>query len=258
MSKAPVALIRRPGPELAHCELSYLAREAIDIQRAAEQHAQDARLLGGLGARIIELPARDDLPDAVFVEDHAVVLDEVAVIGRMRSPVRHMEGPSVAVALGAFRRLAWVTGSATLEAGDVIRIGSSIFAGISGRTDLDGIRQLSDLLTPFGYSIRPVTVTGCMHLKTGCCYVGNETVLANSAWLDLNPLKAYRILSVPADEPFGANVLKIGETVLVPESCPKTRDLLEHNGWRTVSVDISELAKAEAGLTCLSILIPSP
>jgi dimethylargininase len=136
----------------------------------------------------------------------------------------------------------------------VVRIGRALFVGASGRTNRDGIEQLAGALGPLGYSVVPVEVRGCLHLKTACCYVGDGVVLANRAWVDTEPLREYRIVDVAPGEARAANVLALGATVVIPECFPRTAEILRRAGWRVRTLDVSELMKAEAGVTCSSLI----
>ncbi len=248
------AITRAVSPAMNRCELTFLPRRSIDIAKAGEQHRRYEDCLRRLGVRVISLPPEADLPDAAFVEDPAVVLEGVAVIARMGAASRRREAESLAAALASFRPLRWMAAPAMLEGGDVIRVGTRLWVGRSRRSNAEGIRQLGALVNPFGYSVEAVEVRGCMHLKTGCCYLGEGRMLANRGWIDAAALGGFEIWEVPKEEPWGANVLVVGETVLVPESAPRTRRLLESRGMRVEEVEIGELMKAEAGLTCLSLL----
>jgi len=247
-----VALTRQVSPAIANCELEFLARQPIDVTLAEEQHRQYQECLADLGARVEILPAEPDLPDSVFVEDPAIVLDEVAVITRMGAVPRRGEADSLARALAGYRELLRIEDPATLEGGDVMRIGKTLYVGYSRRTNIAGIQQLSGLLHPRGYFVVPVEVRGCLHLKSACCYIGDDTVLANRKWMDPDALCGLKILDVP--EPRGANALRIGDTVLMPEAYPRTCELLDRSGFRVWRIDNSELLKAEAGVTCTSLL----
>ena len=204
---------------------------------------------------MVSLPAEPELPDSMFVEDPAVVTAEVAVMTRMGAESRRREAETLAPALARYRPLHWMREPATLEGGDVLRIGKSVFAGLSARTNQVGVEQLAAELGPFGYSVRPVAVSGCLHLKSAVCYLGEDTVLANTNWFDTEVLEDLQVVVVPAEEPHAANVLAIGNTVLVSAAFPRTADLLSRMGWNVRTLDISELMKAEAGLTCSSILL---
>lgn len=249
------AITRAVSPALNDCELEHLERQEIDISKASEQHREYEGCLRSLGVSVLSLPAEPDLPDSMFVEDPAVVVKEAAVMTRMGALSRRPESESLAVALARFRPLRWLREPATLEGGDVLRLGSAVFAGLSSRSNAEGIAQLAAELSPFGYSVRGVGVRGCLHLKSACCAIGERTILANRAWFDTAAFEGFEIVDVPPDEPRAANVLTVGETVIVPESFPATARLLERRGWKVRTLDISELMKAEAALTCSSILL---
>ncbi|MBZ5618280.1 MAG: dimethylargininase [Acidobacteriia bacterium] len=248
------AITRAVSPAMNQCELAYLPRQAIDAGKAAGQHRRYESCLRELGARVISLAPEPELPDAVFVEDPAVVMDEVAVLTRMGAESRRQEADSLARALAPFRPLRWLRAPATLEGGDVMRAGRTVFVGASSRTNAEGIRQLAEALSPFAYDVQAVEVRGCMHLKTGCTYLGEGTLLANREWIDTAGLETFRILDVAPEEPWAANVLTIGDTLVMPDAFPGTAGLLEREGWKVRTLDVSELMKAEAGMTCMSIL----
>ncbi len=248
------AIVREVSSSINDCELSFHARQPIDVARAIAQHHAYRDCLTELGVRIVSLPAEPTLPDAVFVEDPAVVVDEVAIISNMGAPSRRSEIVSLANALSRYRPLKFLAEPATLDGGDVMRIGRSIFVGLSRRTNRDGITQLSDLLGPFGYQVEPVEVRGCLHLKSACSYVGNNTVLVNRSWIEAEPLSRFQLLDVPEEEPAAANALLLNDVIIMPASFPKTRALVEKRGLRVRPIDVSELQKAEAGVTCTSLI----
>jgi len=146
---------------------------------------------------------------------------------------------------------------ATLDGGDVMHAERTLYAGLSRRTNAAGIRQLADALEPFGYAVAPVAIRDCLHMKSACCYLGDGTILANRAWFDPAPFRGYRILDVAPDEPWAANVLAIGGSVVVPACFPATRRILEQAGWNAIPLDVSEIQKAEGGLTCMSLILES-
>jgi dimethylargininase len=197
------------------------------------------------------------MPDAVFVEDPVVVVDEVAVIARMGAESRRKEAASLAEALAEFRPLRYLREPATLEGGDVMRVNKTLFVGLSPRTNEAGAAQLAAELAPFGYEVRPVAVRNCLHLKTACCSLGDEAVLVNRAWVDTALLRGLKLMNVAEDEPWAANVLRIGQTVLVPESFPLTEAILRRAGLQVRTLNLSELQKAEGSVTCLSVLFES-
>jgi dimethylargininase len=251
------AITRAVGEELNACELSRLERRRIDVEKAARQHRNYEQCLADLGASVISLPAEPGLPDAVFVEDPAIVLDEVAVITRMGAASRRREAESLAAALSQYRPLHRIGSPGTLEGGDVMRVGRQLFVGVSDRTNPEGVRQLDVAVRPFGYEVQPVPVSGCMHLKTGCCYLGDGAILANRSWVTTDLVAGIRVLDVAPAEPWAANVLAIGGRILMPDSFPETRAILGRAGFDVRTVDISELLKAEAGATCMSLVFES-
>jgi dimethylargininase len=252
------AITREVSPAIAGCELEFLDRQPIDVALAVEQHRKYREALAELGAKVEILPAEPGLPDSVFVEDPAIVLDEIAVMTRMGAASRRAESDTLARVLAKYRELRYIVEPGTLEGGDVMRISKTLYVGYSRRTNIAGIQQLAAMLHPLGYFVVPVEVRGCLHLKTACCYIGDDTALANRAWMDPDALCSLKILDVPGDEPRGANALRIGTTVLLPAACPRTCDLLERSGFQPRRIDNSELLKAEAGVTCTSLLFETP
>jgi dimethylargininase len=249
-----IAITRAVSPSINQCEIGFIERHPIDLANANEQHHQYEACLAELGASVVALPAEPDYPDSVFVEDPAVVVDEVAIITRMGVASRHGESVSLARALEPYRPLRWLREPATLEGGDVMRVGRTLYVGMSHRTNQEGIRQLAGELGPLGYSVVPVAVRGALHLKTACCYLGDGAILANREWVDLEPLAQFRIVDVAQGEDRGANVLALGGSVIVPACFPKTAEIVAGTGRKVRLLDVSELMKAEAGVTCSSLI----
>jgi dimethylargininase len=252
------AITRAVSPAIVNCELTFVARQPINLSKARAQHRAYEQLLEKLGARIISLPAEPNLPDSMFVEDPAIVLDEFAVILPLGTESRRPEAVSLAQALSKFRKIAYVTPPGSLEGGDVLRIDRKLFVGLSTRTNAEGIRQLSALLAPHSYEVISVPVTGCLHLKSAVAYLGRNTLLANRAWFDVAPFAGYHWIDVAPEEPHAANALALGDTIIFPASFPLTRARLEGRGFSVTPLDISELQKAESGLTCSSLLFAAP
>ena len=248
------AITRAVSPSINACELAFVERRPIDVSKAIVQHGRYEDCLRSLGIAVVSLPALPGLPDAVFVEDPAIVLDEVAILTRMGAESRRGESASLAEALAQYRPLRWITAPGTLEGGDVVRIGSTLFVGRSARSNDAGIAQLARELAPLGYAVRPVDMHGCLHLKSACTYLGRGTLLANREWVDLAPFGDARVIDVAPAEPAAADVLAIDTTVICPASFPETARILEQAGWSVLPVDVSELQKAEAGVTCMSLL----
>jgi dimethylargininase len=249
------ALTREVSRSIVDCALSYIERLQIDFELATRQHRAYEDLLRRLGSEVVSLSAEHDLPDAVFVEDTVVAVDEIAVLTIPRLPSRQAEIDSVAAAIAAYRPVQRLSGEARLEGGDVIRIGRAVYVGLSRRTNRAGVEQLAGFLTPLGYDVRAVEMNGCLHLKTACTYVGNNTILANRQWVDTTVFGECDIVDVSSSEPDAGNALLLGGVLVMPVAFPETRAALEDRGFRVESVDVSELQKAEAGVTCCSVLL---
>ncbi|MDP9338408.1 MAG: arginine deiminase family protein [Acidobacteriota bacterium] len=237
-----------------NCELTFVHRAPIDLAKAVEQHHAYERLLERFGARLQSLPPENALPDSMFVEDPAIVLDELAVIFPLGTESRRAEAVSLALAIAAYRPLKHVKLPGTVEGGDVLRVGRQLFVGLSKRTNEEGIRQLRMIVEPFHYSVTGVPVTGCLHLKSAVTFLGRNTLLANRDWIDASLMAGFEWIDVAPEEPHAANALAFGSTAILPASFPLTRARIEDRGFEVMPLDISELQKAESGLTCSSLL----
>jgi dimethylargininase len=190
----------------------------------------------------------------VFVEDTAVVLDEVAVLTRPGAVSRRGETASVAEVLGRYRTLTAIAAPATLDGGDVLRVGRTLFVGLSSRTDAAGIAQLGHLVRPWDYRVVTVDVTGCLHLKSAVTEVADGVLLANPGWVRPGVFAPLEVLPVDDDEPGAANALRLADTVIFPAQHPRTARRLASTGIRVVPVPCGEVAKAEGGVTCCSLV----
>ena len=248
------AIVRKPSAALSRCALTFVERQAIDVDRALSQHDAYISALEARGVQVHVLPPQPDLPDAVFVEDTAVVVEECAVLTRPGIESRRAEVDSVEEAVRALRPTSRIAAPGTLEGGDVLRIGRVLFAGHTARTNAEGARQLGDVLAPHGYEVVTVAPRGCLHLKSAVTYIGRETVLLNPEWIDAGLFSRWQCVPVAPEEPFGANALLAGDVVHVAASAPRTRRKLDALGFSTAAIDTGEFEKAEAALTCLSLL----
>ena len=250
-----IAITREVSPAIDQCELTHVPRAGIDLFRAREQHAQYERALAELGCRIERLPASDEYPDSVFVEDVAVVLDEVAVITRPGTLKRRGETELIKPALAPYRLLEEIVDPGTLDGGDVLQSGRTVYVGKSLRSNASGIGQLGEILSPFGYGVVGVELAGCLHLKTAATLVAEDTVLLNPEMVDPKAFGGLRHITVAPLEPMGANALLVGDRVIYPTAFPQTRKRLSEGGIDVVDVDADELAKAEGGVTCCSLIL---
>jgi dimethylargininase len=248
------AITRAVSPALAACELTFVDRQPIDLAKAQSQHTAYEHLLAKLGLHVHSLPAEPTLADSMFVEDPAIVLDELAVILPLGTKSRQPEAESLAKALAPFRKLHYIAAPAAIEGGDVLRIGRTLYVGQTTRTDAEGVRQLAAILAPHNYKVVPVPVTGCLHLKSAVTYLGRDTLLANRPWFDTTAFASFEWIDVDPAEPHAANALAIADTVIFPASFSKTRARIECANFHVTPLDISELQKAESGLTCSSLI----
>jgi dimethylargininase len=242
-TRVPIAITRSVSPRIAECELSYIERQPIDAIRAARQHEEYERQLVAHGCTLVHVPDAPEMPDGVFVEDTAVVLDDRAIITRPGARSRRGEVDSVAEVLQRYRPLVRVTEPATLDGGDVLVIGQRLYIGLSQRTNMEAVRQLDAI---------PVHFQDCLHLKSAVTSIDEETLLVNPRWVDDRQFPA-RCIAVDPAEPWAANILRVGGALIYSASYPRTRRLLDR--YPVEVVDVSELEKAEAGVTCCSLIV---
>lgn len=249
-----VAVTREVSPSIVRCELVHQERRPIDVATARRQHRQYEGALRASGCRVQSLPADPDLADSVFVEDTAIVLEEVAVITRPGAPSRRPETAPIARVLAPYRPLVYIEPPGTLDGGDVLRIGRTLYVGLSERSNQAAIDQLSRVLAPHRYDVRGVSVHGCLHLKSAVTAVADDTVLLDPRWVDPGAFPGARSLKIDPRERGAANALRIGDRVIYPTSFPETRRRLEAAGIGVIDVDVAELQKAEGAVTCCSIV----
>lgn len=253
MSK--IALTRPVSQSLPDCELTHLPRADIDVALARTQHAGYENALREAGCEVCPLPELPEQADAVFVEDTAVVLDEVAVLTRPGAASRRAESASMAEALSPWRGVRTMSEPATLDGGDVLRIGKTLYVGASGRSNREGMQQLAQFVVPFGYQVRAVPLRDCLHLKTAATQVAEDRVLLNPAWVDVTAFAGVDAIAVDPEEPFAGNAVWLGDRVLYSASHPATAQRLRDAGIEVVAVDMSETEKAEGAVTCCSVLL---
>jgi dimethylargininase len=252
------AITRGVSRRIAACELTYRSREEINYQKAANQLERYGDLLRNWGVEVMPLAASDSYPDCCFVQDTAVVLDEICVIAGMGAPARSGEVSEVEKLIAPIRRTRRIFSPATLDGGDVVQFGKRLFVGLSTRTNARGIAALGRIVEPFGYTVVPVVVNGGLHLTTGCGIVNDETVLLNPRWVDATAFKNLRQLHVSEEEPWAANTIRVGSAVCLEEGAPRTIDLVQPCVGSIDTLDISEFRKAEGSLSCLSLIFREP
>jgi dimethylargininase len=250
-----LALTHCPSPRMADCQQTFVGTAAIDCALAAQQHTAFCRALADCGLTVRVLDVNLDEPDGVFLEDTAVVLDEVAILSSMGAESRRAEPRRIEPVLAEYRPIERIEPPATLEGGDVLRIGRTLLVGRSPRTSSAGIESLAAIAQRFGYRVEAVTIRGCLHLKTACTALPDGRLLVNPAWIDPASLSGHDFLHIPPAEPWAANTLPIGRGVLLSADHPQTADLIARLGFEPLPVPLSEFAKAEGGVTCLSIIL---
>jgi dimethylargininase len=250
-----VAITREVSSSIQNCLLTHLKRERIDLQKAREQHAIYEKTLEELGCSVRNLGELNTLPDSVFVEDTAVVTDDFAIVTRPGNPIRQKETKGLATVLKEYRTVYEMQSPGTVDGGDVLRLGKKIYIGLTARSNREGIEVFSGIAKRFGYSVHAVSVNGCLHLKTGITQIGEDALLLNKEFVDESLFPDHRLFTVDKSEPQAGNALLIGQNLIYSTSHPKTLEKLLTHGFSPRIVDVSELVKAEAGLTCCSVLI---
>ena len=253
-----IAITREISPAIERCELTHLTRQAIDVGKAhAEHHAYEQRLQEA-GYRLERLGAGASMPDSIFVEDIAVVFDEVAIITRPGARSRRAETAAVAEALGAYRPIRSIEPPGTIDGGDVLTVGKRVFVGESSRTNRSAIAQMASILTPHGYTVLGVALRGGLHLKSAVTAIADDTLLINRDWAPADSFRPFQLVDVDPAEPMAANALRLHDRVIYPTLFPRTRARLDDRGIRVVGVEVGEIAKAEGAVTCCSLVFTDP
>jgi dimethylargininase len=250
-----LALTRDISPAIEHCELTHLERTTIDLSRARSEHAAYEAALRALGCDVKRLTAGDDLPDSVFIEDAALVLDELAVITRPGAESRRAETAGVAEAVRAYRPIAAILAPGTLDGGDIVHMGRRLLVGVGYRSNDAGVKQLRSIVGSQGYTVEAVPFQGCLHLKSAVSAIADDTVLINPAWVDAARFATMRIIEIDPSEPFAANALRVGTSIVYPAEHVRTAARLTAAGFDVRPVPAGELAKAEGGVTCCSLIL---
>jgi dimethylargininase len=248
-------LVRTPSVRLAEGIVTHISRTPVDVVLARAQHAAYADALAASGWVIRQVPAAEDCPDAVFVEDVVVVCEDLAVLARSGAPARRAEVPGVAGIIGSLGlRTAEIHEPGTLDGGDVLQVGHTVYVGRGGRTNGAGIGQLRALLAPLGRTVIAVPLVNVLHLKSAVTALPDGTFLLLPQLVPAGLFPGVR----PVDEESGCHVVPLGgEQVLIAASAPRTAEFLDDLGFTPVVVDISEFEKLEGCVTCLSVLLPA-
>jgi dimethylargininase len=250
-----IAVTRAVSESIARCELTHVEREPIDLALARAQHrAYEQALETVAHCVIVHVAPAPDLPDAVFVEDTALVVDEAAIIMRPGAASRRPETAGIADVLRRYRELRYIEAPGTIDGGDVVVAGRRVFVGRSSRTNDHAIAQIRAILRPHGYEILAVDVLGGLHLKSAATAVSENQLLVNPAWIPAGAFTGLDLLEIDPQEPYAANILKAGDGYIYSSSFLRTADRLQRSGLQLNLIDMSELTKAEGAVTCGSIL----
>jgi dimethylargininase len=249
-------ITRQPSDRLGEGALTFMERSILDIDLAAQQHEAYRAAIISAGAALIDLEPEHKFPDATFVEDVLLAFPECYVLCRPGTPTRVDEPLLIASFLPDDRPTIQMKSPATLDGGDVLRIGRTIFVGLSTRTNAYAVASLKENLGIFGYDVVAVRVMGSLHLKTAVTAPMDDLIVVNRAWVDVAPFGSRHVIDVDPDEPFSGNTLKVGEQLFMQIVHQRTAERLKKVGMETAFLDISEFAKVEAGLTCMSVIIP--
>ena len=252
------AFTRAVSPRLPDCALTHLDRTPIEVAKAVAQHAAYEQALADAGCEVIRLPELADDPDAVFVEDTALLLDGHAVITRPGIASRANETESTAAGLTGHVEVHRIA-SGFVDGGDVLRIGRTLYVGLSTRTDAVGISALAELVGPLGFKVVQAELRDCLHLKTGATFAGADrngtpVLLFSERSVDPAQFAGVEPMRVDEHEPAAANALRVADRLILPAGNPRTADRLRERGFEVVEVDVSELQKAESGVTCMSLI----
>jgi dimethylargininase len=250
-----MALTHPPSPSLDRGLRTHVARVPIDFALALRQHGDYCAVLNACGAEVRTLDVNRESPDGTFIEDTAVVLNEVAVLASMGTEARRGEPAGIEPELRKYRAVFRVEPPARLEGGDVLHVGRTLLVGMSSRTDCAGAQTLQDIVRRYGYTVLPVPVRNCLHLKSACTALPDGVLLLNPSWVKRQSLRDFATVDVPEEEPWAANTLPVGGKICLRAQHMRTADLLRGRGFDVLTIPLSEFAKAEGGVTCLSLLI---
>jgi dimethylargininase len=255
---AKYILTCRPSRQLDKGALTFMERAQPDIALAERQHARYREAVAGDDTVLIDIPASDEFPDSTFVEDVLLAFPECLIMCRPGTASRLAEPQRIAPYLPNDRPVFHIEAPATIDGGDVLQIGRDVFVGLSTRTNEAAITMVARLLSPYGYTVKAVRVTGALHLKTSVTAPRNDILVANAEWVDLTAFGSRRIITVDPLEPFAGNTLCVDDRLFMQASHHLTAERLRAEGLGIDCLDISEFAKIEAGLTCMSVLLPPP
>lgn len=245
------AIIRPPGKNFMGCLSDHPLHHTLDLVLALEQHTKYRQTLSELGLELLELEPKDDQPDACFVEDTVVVHGNRAIITRMAKESRRGESVEVEAVLSEFMNIRSVKAPGTLEGGDVIHLHDSLICGITKRTNHDGASQMEHGLGTHVHRIEDLDI---MHIKSHVTFLGRDTIVCNSKYVDHPVLEPFTKIILPVEESHSANTLALGDVVIMSARHDETARMVKEAGFEVIQLDMSEFEKCDGALTCLSII----
>lgn len=249
--KAKHALVCEPSHTFSKCVTSHRFRHTINVALASQQHKTYCDTLSELGLERISLPSQETYPDSCFIEDNAIIHHNKAFITRMGEVSRRGEEESVKTVLQQYLTIKQAVDPATIEGGDVVHLSDGLISGITTRTNLAGIAQMKKWLE---VKVDTVLAKKIVHLKSYMTYLGNNTMIATKSYMNEPILETFDTILVPEHEKYAANTLKVNGTILMPESFPVSKKLVQERGFDVITLNMSEFEKCEGALTCLSLL----
>jgi len=251
-ASARYAVVRPVPDSYSHCVRTNV--EEIDVELAKIQHAEYCEALKRLGLELIWVEEDNTLPDSCFVEDTAVILGKKAVICKTKVKSRAREVFGVAKVLERLKQVRYIKKPAFIDGGDVLKIEDKVFVGLSDRTNVNAVGQIGRILKGSSLSVVPVRVRYVLHLKSACTYLGKDYVILSKRNFDTGILSGLRKIVVLKGEEYAADCLAVNGTVLVAKGYPRTKRLIEKEGFPVEELEMSEFRKGEGALTCLSII----
>ena len=247
------AIVRTPSKSLVK-GLTTANLGLPEYGKALAQHSNYIKALEQCGLNVTVLDADEQFPDSTFVEDVALLTPECAIITNPGAPSRKGEIAGIEIVLKKFySNIEKIQASGTVEAGDIMMVGSHFYIGLSARTNADGSQQMTEILNKYRMSGSVVSLEKVLHLKTGLAYLENNNLLACGEFLHKKEFQKYNILEIDEEESYAANCIWVNNQVLIPKGFPKAKTTIDGAGYKTIEVDVSEFQKLDGGLSCLSL-----
>ena len=247
------ALVRRPG-ENFHRGITSSNLGKPDYKKALQQHGSYCQALRKCGLKLIVLEADLRYPDGPFVEDTAIITEQCAIMTNLGATSRQGEEEKIKEILSEYRTIESIKPPGTVEGGDVLRVDNHFYIGLSQRTNQEGARQLSAMLSKYGFTSSNIPLKSVLHLKSGVNYIGHNNMVAINEFAQRDEFKKFNIIKVDEEESYVANCLLVIDFLLLPKGFPNTKEKIQALGYKILEIEMSEFQKMDGGLTCLSLL----